>query len=1049
MTKGKRVVLILIFSILIVSLLSFNVKAPTNFIRTPASNSFYFGQVSFLESLAIQEPLINSEVTKESQINDDKLQEEIIEKNGTKYIVRDGKKYLLSTASSTYYIKFDPPLPSSVCENEKIDITVKGKAKFYPDASALLDCDWDGYTWVNFDLYLMEDDAIGDDEVAYQTLGVKSYDCDSVYFEWTFKNVDLSDWIISDPGDNGEFYVKIEDGLDNIKEMSTSSYDVYGYVNGECQCLSGACCDLGSRPYKYKPSGSQPTGYNDIYFCDPSGSSPTGTNYAKKNDYYCNGQDASRHNKYVTLDTCGTCEYCKYSRYSYSRCDYYGTSTKCGTKDCDYKDTACRDYHDVNKYCNGAGSCSIAGSCNDYTNEPKHTSCGTGKECDGNGNCITCTSHEYYSCYDNDVYWYDKCDNREEKKEECGEDLNLWSYYCEGKDVYKDAWFCVRKGCSGGACYDDSYECPDNTQHVYVETCPVACVDGECRDIACSQDSDCGTDHWAGSGYCKNNDVYSIWVTYTCHKPGTVDSYCTYNEEEKKLIKCGEDYCEAWGENYCKDDDVYHSRTCHDKGCSEGACYDNTYEEEEKVQECGDAGCSGGECIAAKNITVCKSGDCDYTTIQEALDVAVEGSIIQITDKGVYNEQLEWKKDKVTLDCQGAILDGDSLPSKKYTCLGESSNASTGIFICEKDYVLIKNCKIRNFQKLVQNNKEIGVGILIGNGSSITIINNTLLSNDAGAALNLIKNLQIRRNEIKNNTLGGLFIGDSNFGNVTNNIISLNGVLYPNRDNFGIGLEDVSNMEIKNNLFCPSNYVDFKILWLQSVTGSNNTCDKPGSWNDAGTVGCTYTCCIVLGNSTVYVEPDYTKVSINKNFTIDIDINTKEEIYTVGFELNFDSSLIEALEVKEGNFLKKDGASTYPIVRVNNSEGKIEFSNTRLGEVGGVSGEGSLAVLEFYSKSAGSSNLILTNVTVLNIELNGIPISTSNGIIEVTALEGDVDGNCKVDIFDLAAVGLCYGCQEGQECWTSEECYKADLSGNKKVDIFDLDTVGLNYGNEC
>ncbi len=64
-------------------------------------------------------------------------------------------------------------------------------------------------------------------------------------------------------------------------------------------------------------------------------------------------------------------------------------------------------------------------------------------------------------------------------------------------------------------------------------------------------------------------------------------------------------------------------------------------------------------------------------------------------------------------------------------------------------------------------------------------------------------------------------------------------------------------------------------------------------------------------------------------------------------------------------------------------------------------------------------------------------------------LRGDVNRDCKVDIFDLAKVGLCYGCQEVQECWSSEECYKADLSGNGKVDIFDLATVGLNYGRSC
>ena len=50
-------------------------------------------------------------------------------------------------------------------------------------------------------------------------------------------------------------------------------------------------------------------------------------------------------------------------------------------------------------------------------------------ECEGQGNGNGngdgdngdgCTSHSYYECYDDNVYWYDSCGVREGKKEECG-----------------------------------------------------------------------------------------------------------------------------------------------------------------------------------------------------------------------------------------------------------------------------------------------------------------------------------------------------------------------------------------------------------------------------------------------------------------------------------------------------------------------------------------------------------------------------------------------------------------------------------------------------
>ncbi|MGM5483941.1 MAG: FG-GAP repeat domain-containing protein, partial [Nanobdellota archaeon] len=60
----------------------------------------------------------------------------------------------------------------------------------------------------------------------------------------------------------------------------------------------------------------------------------------------------------------------------------------------------------------------------------------------------TCTSYSYTQCYDDDLYWYDSCDVREEKSEECGP--------C---------------GCSGGVC-----QTPDN----YGESCTVGV--GQCKN---------------------------------------------------------------------------------------------------------------------------------------------------------------------------------------------------------------------------------------------------------------------------------------------------------------------------------------------------------------------------------------------------------------------------------------------------------------------------------------------------------------------------------------------------------------------------------------
>ena len=58
---------------------------------------------------------------------------------------------------------------------------------------------------------------------------------------------------------------------------------------------------------------------------------------------------------------------------------------------------------------------------------------------------------------------------------------------------------------------------------------------------------------------------------------------------------CGADFCDTWQANYCLGDDVYHNRTCYDRGCLLGTCFSNPYDESELVAEC-ELGCTNGVC---------------------------------------------------------------------------------------------------------------------------------------------------------------------------------------------------------------------------------------------------------------------------------------------------------------------------------------------------------------------------------------------------------------------------------------------------------------------
>jgi hypothetical protein len=71
---------------------------------------------------------------------------------------------------------------------------------------------------------------------------------------------------------------------------------------------------------------------------------------------------------------------------------------------------------------------------------------------------------------------------------------------------------------------------------------------------------------------------------------------------------CTADYCDSWEPNFCSDGDAYHSRTCHDWGCTGGECIVYEYTETELVDECTFV-CDSGQCEPSR----CGNGVCDST----------------------------------------------------------------------------------------------------------------------------------------------------------------------------------------------------------------------------------------------------------------------------------------------------------------------------------------------------------------------------------------------------------------------------------------------------
>ncbi|MEK6831038.1 MAG: hypothetical protein AABX77_03335, partial [Nanoarchaeota archaeon] len=56
----------------------------------------------------------------------------------------------------------------------------------------------------------------------------------------------------------------------------------------------------------------------------------------------------------------------------------------------------------------------------------------------------------------------------------------------------------------------------------------------------CNSDSDCGTDGFIGENFCRQNNVYRNFRTFTCNNPGESDSSCSSNVEARLRDECNE-----------------------------------------------------------------------------------------------------------------------------------------------------------------------------------------------------------------------------------------------------------------------------------------------------------------------------------------------------------------------------------------------------------------------------------------------------------------------------------------------------------------------------
>ncbi len=127
------------------------------------------------------------------------------------------------------------------------------------------------------------------------------------------------------------------------------------------------------------------------------------------------------------------------------------------------------------------------------------------------------------------------------------------------------------------------------------------CNNGVCSPkVECYGDYNCPADEWKNL-QCKDGDVWGTFIDYYCSNPGTTQSKCFFTSSFKRKKPCYSGYsCDNWND-YCEFGNVWQKRTCHEKGCSGGACFDRKDIEKKEKETC-DYGCHEGLCDVRFNL---------------------------------------------------------------------------------------------------------------------------------------------------------------------------------------------------------------------------------------------------------------------------------------------------------------------------------------------------------------------------------------------------------------------------------------------------------------
>ena len=153
------------------------------------------------------------------------------------------------------------------------------------------------------------------------------------------------------------------------------------------------------------------------------------------------------------------------------------------------------------------------------------------------------------------------------------------------------------------------------------------------------------------------------------------------------------------------------------------------------------------------------------------------------------------------------------------------------------------------------------------------------------------------------------------------------------------------------------------------------------------------------------LTPALSNVTVGNVFTLDIEIFGVLDLFGWQMDLGFSpAGLVNASPATEGGFL--GGGTTFGGGTVDNGAGTITTMFNALSGIAGVSGDGILASISFAALNAGIATFSLSNVELIDSNLDPIFFSHPDDAFSATVIIARQDGGTVPEPSSLALLGL-------------------------------------------